>query len=499
MARQPKVAQESVEVNKASGIDDISRWRMGELGNSGIPMFNGVSNEELKRELNHPNSIKTYKLMEYHPAINAPLNLYSSMVAKARYRFVPPKDATEEEKNQTQIVESMFSDMEHSLEDFISEAMTCTTYGWAVHEKVYRKRTFASGSLYNDGLIGIRKLPLRAQESIEKFIFDESGNDILAVKQCLANAYDPYGRFSYRKGTDVTIPRSKFMLFNLGRTRGNPYGTSPLKFVFSAWKYLQAIEELEANSVVKDINGLPVLRIPAQYMSADASPEQKAIYANFQSIMRNIQQGSQSSMILPSTMDVESRSALFQIELLSQDGKKNFDLNSVKEYYRTMIFTGLGADVLLLGSTQAGSFALGSLKNSLTATTAESFIKRIIQVVNDDLLRQIYELNSWNPARRCRFDYEDMEEIDLETLSKAYQRMGATGFLPKTLDVINRGLSSLGIDVLPEGTTQEELDEMLPDSSTRSGEGMEEGLNSGTGSADGSAGNASDTNSDNTA
>ena len=254
MARQRK--EETAEVTKAS--DDISRFRLGEIGNTGIPIFNGVSYNELKKELTHPESIKTYKLMEYHPAINAPLTLYASMVSKARYRFVAPKDATEEEKRQTEIIESMFSDMEHSLEDFIAESMTCTTYGWSICEKVFRKRTFASGSLYNDGLIGIRKLPLRAQESIDKFIFDASGNELLGVKQNLQNAYDPYGRWDSRKETDVVIPRSKFLLFNLGKQRNNPYGTSPLKNAFSAWRYLQALEELEAQSVTKDVNGLPV-------------------------------------------------------------------------------------------------------------------------------------------------------------------------------------------------------------------------------------------------
>lgn len=489
------------DVSKAASLqgDEISRFRMGEIGHVGLPIFNGVSKEEIKKELNHPNSVKTYKLMSYHPSVNAPLNLYSNMVGKASYRFLPPKDATEEEKNQAEIVESMFSDMDHSISDFVEEAMTMTTYGFSVVEKVYRKRTTSAGSMYNDGYVGIKKLSLRSQESIEKFIFDDNGNEVLAVKQNLAGLNDPYQQFIKRKDTDVTIPRSKFMLFNLGRNRSNPYGTSPLRDVFVNWKYLQAIEELEAQSIVKDINGLPVLRIPAQYMSADAGAEQKLIYASFQNIMKNLQQGSQSSMILPSTVDPESRSQLFQIELLSQDGKKNFDLNKVKEYYRAMIFIGMGADVLLMGNTSVGSFALGSLKTSLTGSVAEMYIKRILQVINDDLIKQVYELNGWNPARRCKMDYEGFEDSDLETFSKAVQRVGATGYLPKTLDVINSVMKSLNIDPLPEDTTQDELDELLPEKTTRSGDGQESGLPGGTGDATGSSGNSSDTNSDNKA
>lgn len=490
--------QEKVEVSKASS-EDISRFRLGEIGVNGYPVFNGVTNEEIRRELNHPESVNTYRLMGYHPSINSCLELYKTMVGNLRYRFIPPKNATEEEKNQTEIIASMFDDMDHNFDDFVLEAMTCVQYGWAVNEKVFRKRTYSAGSKYNDGLIGIKKLPLRTQSSITKFIFDESGNEVLGLVQTTAGVSDPYNRFTNRKSSEITIPRSKFLLFNLGSNRSNPYGTSPLKKAFTSWKYLQAIEELEAQSIVKDINGIPLLTAPVQIMSADSSPDQKQQLENMKNMMRNLQQGSQSSVILPSDVNPETRTPLYDLKLISQDGKKNFDLNKVKEYYREMCFISLGADLLLMGATASGSFALGALKNSQTAATAESFAKRIIQVVNDDLIRDLYRLNGWDISRCCKLDYEDIEETDLESLSKAYQRLGATGLLPKTLDVINRGLTSLGVDPLPDDTTEEELLSMLTPETTRSGDGMQQGLPSGTGNADGSSGNASDLNSNNSA
>lgn len=458
------------KINKAN--EDISRFKLGEIGYTGLPIFNGISLKELKSELRHPESVKTYKLMKYHPSINSCISLYQNMISKVRYRFIPPKDATEEEIKQTKIVESMFNDMEHSLEDFISEALTCMTYGWSICEKVYRKRTSSTGSIYNDGLIGLRKIALREQESISKFIFDDSGNNFLGVEQNLNFSIDPYGRWSSRSKSKIIIPRNKFLLFTLGENKSDPYGTSPLKNVFIPWRYLQALEELEAQSVVKDVNGLPVLSIPPQYMSSDASPEQKVIFENFKNILRNLQQGSQSAVILPNVFDPDTRQPLFKLDLLTQDGKKNFDLNSIKEYYRSMIFTGLGADVLLLGTTQAGSFALGSLKNSLAASTAESFIKKIVQVVNNDLITQIYSLNGFNLERKCIFDYETIDNIDLETYSKAIQRMKSVALIPSTVSVVNSVLDSIGIDALSEETTQEELDNMLGDSVSRAGDGF---------------------------
>lgn len=494
MARQPKVTQENVEVNKASSTDDISRFRLGEIGSIGLPIFNGVSNAEMTKELNPPNNIKTYRLMSLHPAINAPLSLFSNMVSKAKYRFVPPKDATEEEKKRTEIVASMFDDMEHPIEDFIEEAMTFTQYGWSVCEKVFRKRTKSSGSMYDDGLIGIRKLSLRSQESIEKFIFDETGNEVIAVKQNLSGLNDPYNQFYRRKELEIVIPRSKFMLFNLGRNRSNPYGTSPLRDAYLPWRYLQALEELEAQSVCKDINGIPVLSVPAQFLSADSSPEQQKAAEYFRNMLRNLQQGSQSAVMLPSTVDETSRTKLFELQLLSQDGKKNHDITKIKEYYKSLIFTAMGADLLLLGqSGNAGSFSLGTLKNTQTSNVAESFVRRIVQVINQDLIKQIFEINGWPVDRRCKMDYEGFEGDSLDELGKYLQRVASVNLITKDLDVVNFARSNLGIDPLPEGT---DLSELLPENTSRAGEGGATPFE-GTRTSMGDGSNSSDLNSDN--
>lgn len=451
--------------------DQPERFRLGEISSSGLNLFSGIPQTELRSELEFPNNIKTYKLMNYHPSVNASVALYGSMIAKANYRIVTPENATEEEKNRSKIIAQMlFEDMDHPFEDVIEDATTFLVYGFSVSEKVYRKRDYSSGSKFNDGLIAPKKITIRHQSSIDKFIFGEDGNEIKGVKQTIVS--DTMGRFSNRTNT-VVIPRSKFLLFTAGGTSDNPYGISPLRNVYLPYKYLSAIEELEAQGVQKELHGIPVLTVPAQYMSSEASPEQKAIFENMKSIVRNLQQGSQAGVVLPSTVDPETRQKLFDITLLSTDGKKAYDLTEIKEYYRNLIFTGLGTDVLLLGSSSSsGSFALASVKNTITGQVVESYLKRIIRVINDDLIKQIYSLNNWPMDRMCKVDYENLSEVDLESYSKAIQRMLSTSGIPVTLDVVNRNLDMIGVDRLPESTTEEELKEMLPKYSSRSGDGL---------------------------
>ena len=474
MAARKKAIEKAV-----SPLDQPERFRMGEMGSLGLRTFSGVTQDELKAELNWPRSINTFRDMSYHSAVNAPLTLFENIISKATWTYKPPADATEEEKNQAKIINQMMQDMEQPWSEFIRDVLSSNVFGFSVHEKVFRKRYKANGSLYDDGIIGWKKLPIRVQESISKFIFSEDGNEIIGVQQNLSAINDIYNRFSKRSNL-INIPRSKFLLFRTGKHRGDPFGKSPLRDAYLAWRFLTALEELEATGVAKDLNGLPVLYLPAQYLATDAPPEVQAIRLYYENVMRNLQMNEQSAVILPQVIDPESKQPMFKLDLLSVDGKKNFDISKIKEYYKNLIFTSLFADVLQMGQSSTGSFALGSIKNSLSGAYAERLIANIAEVLQNDLIRQTYELNNWSTERMGTFDYDGIEPADLETFSKAVQRMGATGYIPKSLEVVNAVLDSLGIDQLPEGTV---IEDILPDATTRAGDGMAAGGLNGTSSS----------------
>lgn len=463
--------------------DQPERFKLGESGYMGLNIFDGVSNEELTRELNFPNSVKTFKEMSYHPAINAPLTLYQTLISKVNWRFIPPADATEDEKAKAETIQSMMQDMEGTWREFISDVLSAQLYGFSIHEKVFRKRLKSNGSKFNDGIIGWKKLPIRSQDTIEKFIFDETGNEVIGVKQDISRVGSNVGRYTKRKELTVVLPKSKFLHFRFGKHRGDPFGKSALRDAYMPWRYLSIIEEIESHGVAKDLSGLPILMIPPQYLSEDATPAQKSIRAYYEQSMRNLQMNQQSAMILPMAYDPETRQPLFKLELLSLDGKKAMDTDKIKIYYKNLIFTVLVADVLQMGQTSTGSFALGQVKNSLTGSYAESLLQSIVDVLNHDLVKQTYELNGWDTSRMGQFDFEGLESDDLETYSKAAQRLGATGLIPKTLDVINHNLRAMGIDPLPSDTTEEELQAMLTPQTTRSGDSF----NTATGGLNGTS------------
>lgn len=462
------------------GLDTPDRFKLSEGGYVGLNIFNGVSNEEMKKELNFPNNLKTYKNMSYHGTVNAPLTLYTNIISKADWVVKPPKEATEEEKKQTEFIRECLTDMDQPFEELIKDILSMNIYGFSVHEKVYRKRYTSNGSKYNDGLIAWKKLPIRSQESIKKFLFSDDGNEVTGVQQNVSNLSDPYGRFSMRDKLEVNLPKSKFMLFRTGNHRGDPYGKSMLRDAYLAWRYLTVLEEIESNGVAKDLSGIPILKLPPQYLSKDATPEQVAIRQYYERSMANLQVNQQSAMILPNAYDPDTRQPLFELALLSMDGKKGFDTTKVKEYYKNLILTSLFADILIMGQSATGSFALGQIKNSLSGAMAESMIREIKSVFNNDLIRQTYELNGWNTARACTLDFENLESADLESFSKAVQRFASTSVLEVDREVLNRVRESIGVDPLPED--EEPNQELLPAFASRSGDGMEVGT-TGNGTA----------------
>ncbi len=480
MAR-PKSTQSPTPIEKAvQPTDKPDKFKMGAIGTPGMSIFSGITYDEMHKDLQFPTSIKTFKKMSYSVPVNACLNLYDRLAGKAEWRCIPPKDATAEELRQTEIINECLHDMKVPFKQVISDALSSNTFGFSVLEKVFRRRNKESGSMYNDNLIGLKDIGLRSQETIDGFVFNEDESEVIGVKQNLSLVGNVYGRNLATKN-EVVIPRSKIVLITAGRNRRDPYGKSLLRDVYLSYRYLAVCEEMEAVGAQKDLQGVPLLSVPDRLLSPDASDSDKAILENLKNILRNLQANASSGVMLPSSVDPDTRQKLFNLELLStQGGKKNYDLDVIKRYYQTQIYIGCGGDILLQGNTTTGSFATSSIKSSMVGSYLESMLDNIVDAFNRDVVKHLYELNGWNPSRACKLDYENANPVDLDTMSKYYQRLGATGFLPKTMDVVNLALTSLGLEVLPEGT---DLNEVLPDKTTKSGQGMEEGLNSGTGDA----------------
>lgn len=218
---------------------------MDSQGYGGLKVSNGQIYEEIKRELQFPQSITTYKQMSYDSTVASALAYYEHMMLKAKFKFKPHVDANKKQSKYAEFMTECIDDMEHSWQDFVQEVSSMNKYGFCVNEIVLRYRTHENGSKYNDGKVGIRKLPIRSQDSISKWNYDEEEN-LVGLTQTVAKTTSTGKIMMRSNGERITLERDKFLLFRLGKVKDSPIGESPLKACYYSWKYKTACEELES-------------------------------------------------------------------------------------------------------------------------------------------------------------------------------------------------------------------------------------------------------------
>lgn len=473
---------------------EMPRFQLSEMGHNGLKISAGIIREEMKRELQFPTSILTYKQMSYDSVISAALNYYEHMMLKTRFGFKPHPEATEEQQKYATFLQECIEDMEHSWQDFIQEVSSMNTYGFSVHEIVLRKRLKSKGSKYDDGKIGIQKLPIRSQDSISSWEYDENQN-LVGMTQTVAKVGKQGQVMLTSRGEKITLPREKFLLFRLGKKKDSPVGDSPLKGCYYSWKYKTSVEELESVGMQRDLSGVPVAWIPPQVMAKDAPPDMQEQYDMWKNIVRNTHNNQQAGMVLPLLYDDITKQQMFKFELLKNDGGKAYDTKSIKEYYCNAILTALSADILLMGQSSTGSYALGNIKGTLSAIAIEAKLKEICNVINLHLIPLLGRLNRWDMTRLPSLSVEDLEAVSLEEVSKFVQRIASTGFLPRTPEVINKILDVFGLDPLAPDT---DLDDVLTATTSRAGDGMATPFE-GTSKGGGETNDASAKNLDNSA
>lgn len=481
----------------------IPRISLGEQGIIGLRTSGGRILEEPQAAFRYPAFLNTVAEMRNNPTVGAAINVYRLMMSRVNWCVEPPEDADEKDIARAEAVETMMHDMDgQTWNSFIESVLPYLEYGFAINEIVLRRRLKRNGSKYNDGLVGIKKLAPRSQDTIAKWIFSEDGAELLGVEQHL-RGIDTAIR--YAKKTDenglIKIDREKFLLFSASANKGNPEGNSIYKNIYLAFKQLTLLQEQEMLGIAKDVQGILKIEIPPQYLSPDASPDQKLVFEQFRQIIDNYNAGRQRGLLVPNMVDIESKLPLFKYELLESKGSAKYDTEAVIKRLQGDILSALNVDVLKLGSEGSGSFSLAESKSSILALAIDYRLKEIQSVLNNHLMRTIYEMNGWSCEKMARFEYEDVEAVDIETLSKAVQRIYSTSAVEVDREVMNVIRTKIfGVAGLPddEPVDKEKLPAAMTGQTTSAGKGMEVGTTgNGTSKGGGSGQNTSDNNANN--
>jgi hypothetical protein len=426
-----------------------------ELGYTGLRLTAGQIYEESRRDLVFPQSLYTYDKMSQNVAIAAAFNAVHVIASRTPF-FVEPYSSQDVHVKRAEFVEQCMHDMEHSWYDFIREVMSFNKYGFSLHEKVFRYRRKERGSKYDDGKVGLRKLPIRSQASITEFVPDPSGRDIVAVKQQV-NVLSS----SIASNKTIELPMSRCLLFRVDPYKGNPQGVSPLNSCYQAWRMLQKLLDAELIATSKNLNGLIKGIIPAQFLSDDASPEDKAVAKAFTTGVVNTHTGEQQGFVIPSDRDGEGN-RLFDVEIINSSSSNITALSDIIQRYTNEIYQCLFADVLQMGSQKSGNYNVIATKETMLELLVEARLKEITDVLNYNLIPDLFAKNGWDTTKCPKVCFGSLSRPDLSTWAKAFQQVKATKGIALTSANVNYIHEMFGFpDRVPDDTTQEELDKLL--------------------------------------
>jgi hypothetical protein len=442
MARQPNKTIKKAAVPTPVGLN--------ERGTTGLHMSNGQVFEEINADLRYPASLQTYKLMSYDPTVAAAVNTIKSLVRRTEYNVVyddvEDGDLTDEQKQMASLITQCMHDMEHTWSDFMNEAISIIEYGYSIHEKVYKRRRGLTGkykSKYDDELLGWAKLPIRSQDTIYKWLYDAKGQRLLAVEQDLSAVNGRYYLAGENIGkgfssTKIKLPMSKILHLTHDMKRGNPEGSSILRSCYVPWKYKSKIEEYEAIGIARDLGGLPIVELPPEYMSENASEDKKAVFAYMKDVIRNIHANEQAGLVMPKFVDPETKQDIFGFRLEGvSGGGKQYDTDAIIKRYENKILMTFLADVLKMGQDSTGSYALSDSKTNLLAVGISAIMNEILDIVNRDLIPQTLLMNGFDISGELPvIRHGDLDERDIDKLGKFVQQTVTSGAME-----VDEGLS----------------------------------------------------------
>ena len=404
---------------------------LDELGSSGLKRSGqrGLVYEEFLPQLQDERARKVYREMrDNDPTVGAVLYAIEMLIRQAEWRVEG------EDEDLVEFIESCLTDMSHSWEDFLAEVLSMLTYGWAWTEIVYKRRLGpdqkdpSKRSQYNDGKIGWRKLPLRSQDSLSEWIFDEEGG-VQAMQQMAPPDYKI-----------VEIPIERSLLFRTGLHKGNPEGRSILRSAYRPWLFKKRIEEIEGIGVERDLAGMPVI-----YRTGEIA----SVYdAELKKILRNVRRDEQEGVLLPLAYD-DKGNKMLTFELLSSAGSRQLDVNAIIDRYDKRIAMTCLADFILLGQQAVGSFALASSKTELFAVAIGTILKSIASVFNLYAIPRLIAVNGLVPKepkdmpKLVPGDVESPDLMQLGAYITALAGAGATLFPDEELESHLRKLADL--------------------------------------------------------
>jgi hypothetical protein len=378
-----------------------------EYGRSGLRHWGGFVFEEWLTQLQQGRrAAEVFREMgDQDPIIGAILYAIQMLMRRVTWWF------DDQDTPGAKWMDDVINDMQFSWPDTITEWMSFLQYGYSWNEICYKRREGPSrnpavNSKFNDGAVGLSKMPLRAQDSLWKWVFDDTG-DIMGMIQ------NPPPDYLLR-----FIPREKALHLRTTIFKDNPEGRSILRNAYRSWWFVKNIQQIEAIGIERDLAGLPVLIPPEGVDIWDLQdPAMASMFAQAKNVVSSIRRDEQEGVILPFG---------WELVLMASAGSRQFDTTQVITRYETRMAMSTLSDVVMMGQDKVGSYALAITKKDLLQVGIGAFLDIMSEGFNTQVTPRLWELNG-RKDEMPKLCHSNPETIDLDTLGNFINNIGRAG------------------------------------------------------------------------
>ncbi len=419
---------------------------MKEYGSIGQRRYAGIFSEEFLRELQGKRGIEVYREMSENDDVCGSIIFAIETLIRQSTWSIQAGGSTPKDQECKEFIESCMDDMQDTWTDTVSEILSFLTFGWSYHEIVYKRRTGNSRdprmkSKYTDGLIGWQKLPIRSQETLFRWEYDDNEN-LTGMTQLPPPNY-----------VMATIPIGKALHFRTKSRKNNPEGRSILRNAYRDWYFKRRIQEIEGMGIERDLAGLPVMIAPegVDIWNHD-DPMLLQMFRRAETIVRNVRRDATEGLVMPNG---------WELKLLTSGGTRQFDTNAIIERYDTRIAMTTMADFIFLGHQQVGSFALSSDKTEMFSMALGAYLDIICEVFNNQAIPRLIDMNAEHfkgITEYPKLAHGDVETPNLKDLSAYIKELTGCGVLipDEPLEDYVRQIANL-----PERLEGQQIDEEM--------------------------------------
>lgn len=389
--------------NQTPGIERVKLDPKAIAGYPGIKAWAGRIGEEWDPTLKGARAARLYReMVDSEPVLATVMRMIVSVLQQVE-TYVEPASEDALAQEAADFLEDCLGGMDCTWEELLEDALTAVAYGWAYFEQVFQKRA--------DNRFGWDRIEIRGQDTLHRWEIDDTGR-ILGMWQM--------GPPDFRR---VYIPLEKAIHWRIGGEKRNPEGRSLFRPCKRPYLFKRNLEEIEAIGIERNLAGLPVLEVPPELLSVDATEEEKAFVKDLFKMVQNIRKDSEEALLLPSEEETDeatgaARKTGFRFRLLSAGATSQIDASApIRRYEHRMLMVFL-AEFLMLGEDGGGgSHALAKDKTDFLVLSLTALLKSFLATFNRQAVALLMRLNGYPEEAWPTVEAEDIESPALAELA----------------------------------------------------------------------------------